>query len=276
MSEASVKTAKSAKLAKTIKRVSSAKAPITAWQPLTLGGVAAYAHASPVRLLVTQCVVAVLSACCVLWFIQTQYLPVIQRAISILPEKGEIRSGQLLWKGDPVKPLGESPFLAVIVDMQDTGRLGQIADLQCELRKNGLALNSIGGRLEIPYPLGWVIAVNRNDLGPLLGAWRPMILATTGISMSAFFLVLWSVLAGLYAPFIRVWTFLIGKQVTFGGCWRLASAALMPGAVVMSAAIVLYGLHGLDLVGLLAAFGLHLIVGGIYVFLGTFKLPGSR
>jgi hypothetical protein len=53
----------------------------------------------------------------------------------------------------------------------------------------------------------------------------------------------------------------------------MAGAALMPGALLFTAAIVSYGLGVIDLVGLLIMAAVHVFAGWIYVFVSPWFLP---
>jgi hypothetical protein len=52
----------------------------------------------------------------------------------------------------------------------------------------------------------------------------------------------------------------------------LAGAALMPGALLMSLSIWLYGVGVFDLVKLCFAFGMHFLIGWIYLFVSPLFL----
>jgi hypothetical protein len=54
--------------------------------------------------------------------------------------------------------------------------------------------------------------------------------------------------------------------------WKLAGAALLPGALLLSASLVAYGLGGCDLVQLCFAFGMHLVLGWVYLFISPLFL----
>jgi len=78
--------------------------------------------------------------------------------------------------------------------------------------------------------------------------------------------IAWSVLATLYA--LPVWLIALfsNRDLRLAESWRLAGAALMPGAVIMAIAIVLYGLGVLDLVALTVVGVGHVVVGWVYLF----------
>jgi hypothetical protein len=53
----------------------------------------------------------------------------------------------------------------------------------------------------------------------------------------------------------------------------LEGAALMPGALLLSGAIALYGWGALDIVRLSIAAALHLVMGWVYIFISPLRLP---
>ena len=83
----------------------------------------------------------------------------------------------------------------------------------------------------------------------------------------------WPLLALVYSLPAWLTAFYANRAVTWCGCWRLAGAALMPGALMVSVAIVLYGLRMFDLVKFGFAFALHLLVGWLYIFVSPLFLP---
>ncbi|MHB8519574.1 MAG: hypothetical protein ACYDH9_02340 [Limisphaerales bacterium] len=249
------------------------KPPAPAWQPLTAGGVAAFAHASARRLLLAELGVAVIVSAGIVWFLATAWFPVITDAIEQLPDRGAIRQGRLDWSGASPVALAGNGFLSIVLDLDATGGLGPASDVQGAFGKTGLTLCSVFGCLTVGYPVRWTISFSRAELGPWWGAWRPVILAAAGLLISLGLLLGWSLLALLYAAPVRLVAFFLDRDLGRGGAWRLASAALMPGALLLAAAVVLYGRHRLDLVGLIVLCGLHLVVGWMYLVLAPVRLP---
>jgi hypothetical protein len=64
-----------------------------------------------------------------------------------------------------------------------------------------------------------------------------------------------------------------GRDLTFAGAWRLANAALIPGALLVCLTILLYGMHRVSFASLLLAWVLHLPVGWVYAGIAPFRLP---
>lgn len=239
------------------------------WQPLTPGGVAAFAEAS-VRALAVYA--AIVQACCIgaiLWFAFTIYVPAIETSLERLPEEGTLTEGRLIWNGPPKQSLYRTSFVEVTVN--HTGRsLGdQEADVGIEITPRSLEFSSILGVLSIPYEKHWDVAANRPGLQAWWGAWRFPLVAGLIAGLVVFLSVSWIALATIY--FIPL--FLVGRifdrRISFGGAWKLSLAALFPGALLVALSTVLYGTHVIDLQTFLIAQPLHIVVGWLYLMLGV-------
>ena len=244
-----------------------------AWQPLTPRGVAAFAMASAKHLLLVQLMVAALVAALVVWFAASTWFSSIRLAIEHLPAQGEIRSGQLHWGAESPQVLADSRFLALSVDLAHTGQTRTPAHIQVEFAKTDFRIYSLFGCLPWSYPSDYAIAFNQQELKPWWGAWAPVLLALTAAAVVVGLMISWALLALLYSLPAWLLALYADRQLSLCGSWRLAGAALMPGALVMSAAIALYGLAALDVVRLLAAWALHLLIGWSYVVLGVLAAP---
>jgi hypothetical protein len=86
-------------------------------------------------------------------------------------------------------------------------------------------------------------------------------------------MVSWALQATLYGSAAWLTGFFANRKLNLRGCWKLAGAALMPGALLMIAGIVFYGLGVLDLVEFMAAAGAHFVVGWIYLIVSPFFAP---
>jgi hypothetical protein len=244
-----------------------------AWEPVTPRGVAAFARARFGRLLLVQFIVALLAAIAVDCFLDMGCFPTISAAIKQLPEQGEIRAARLNWHGDSPQLLAEGGFLAFDVDLEHTGQIHSPAQAQIEFGRETVRVFSLLGYREWNYPSGWMVAFNRTDLEPLWGAWKPDILAIATSTVVVGLMLSWAVLATVY--FLPVWLicFFANHDLNFRQSWRLAGAALMPGALLLTAAIALYALGALDLIQMSFAFGAHLLLGWIYLFISPLFLP---
>lgn len=250
--------------------------PATAWQPLTPQGVARFAHAQFKRLVVVQLVVAVGLALVCAWFATSRWFPVITQAIRKCPPGSAIRGGRLVWTGDSPALLAEGPFLAVILDREHTRTLGQTADFQMELGERGLRLNSLLGYTPVAYGPATAFTLEREILEPWWGAWKPMFLLALMALVVGFLFASWIGLALVYAGPVRLLAFFADRVVTFGGCWQLASAAALPGAMLMGASLVLYGWQRINLSGLIFAWLVHLVVGWLYTGGAIWCLPRGQ
>jgi hypothetical protein len=251
---------------------SDQKAPV-AWQPLTPRGVAAFAGAPLGRLLLVQLIVALLAAGVVAWCLYRAWFPVISHAIQALPAQGEIRSGRLDWSGASPTTLAEGRFLGIVVDLNHAGEARLPAHVQVEFGRDGFKVYSLFGYLERAYPGNRAVAFNRSELVPWWGAWAPPILAMAAGGVVVWLMVTWACLATCYT--IPVWLigFFGNRSCSLGGSWRLAGAALMPGALIMCVGILFYGLGALDLVRMTIISALHLAVAWAYLVISPLYLP---
>ena len=247
--------------------------PVLPWQPITFGGVAAFARASLGRLFLVQFLAALLVAASVISFLSVAWFPVFQKAIVRLPEKGAIRQGQLEWNGPSPAWLADGTFLSIVVDAAGEGRIGQSADVQLELKRRGFKICSLFGCVALPYPEKWIFALNRAEAEPWWGAWRPFLLLGVGAGSVLCLMASWLVLATFYSLAVRLIAFYSDRQAAWPACWRIAGAAQLPGALLMTGATFLYGLNRLNLVGFLFAWLLHLVTGWIYIGIAPARLP---
>jgi hypothetical protein len=244
-----------------------------AWQPLTIRGVAAFSRASLGRLLLVQFIVAILAAASVVWALQWAWYPTIGEAIRQLPVQGELRSGKLDWPDRTPKRLAEGRCLALVVDLDHSGQARSPAQVQVEFGRTDIMASSVLGYMQRPYPRDWTVAFNRTKLGPWWGAWAPAILGIVAVLTIGTLLLLWAVLAAVYALPAWLVGFFANRELSLFGSWRLASAALMPGALFFTAAIVLYGWGALDLVRLAGIAVLHFLIGWVYLVLSPWRVP---
>jgi len=247
-----------------------------AWQPLTLGGVASFATAGMARLWFVQFVVSALVAGSVIWTLRTGWFPVIAKAIDALPDQAAIQNRRLIWPDRQGASLGENAFLSIRVSLDQPAPGDPGADVQVVLGGLELRIISLLGFVDVPYPAGWNVSLNRADARAWWEARRGLLLLGAGLlSILALFLS-WTMLAFLYCAPVRLIAFQLDRSTSIWACWRLAGAAVLPGAVVMAGAILLYSTRRLDLVGVLFAWLLHIAIGWVYVIAAPTRLARMR
>ena len=244
-----------------------------AWQPLTFGGVAAFAQAPFGRLLFVQFIVALLAAGSIVFYFRIGWNSPIQQAIDQLPAQGEIAQGELRWTGPAPLRLGEGTFVSFVLDPENSGELGQAADMEWILTRRELRLRSLFGYLSFAYPADWTISISRAELKPWWGAWQPTILTLLIAAVVIALFVSWWMLSAIYVLPVRLIAFYSDRKLSWAGAWRLAGAVLLPGAAFMSAAILAYGIHRLNLLQLLAAAVAHFVIGWVFVVAAPTCLP---
>lgn len=249
----------------------SPKLPV--WQPLTFGGVAAFARARWTRLLLLQTIVASFVAITGLVILSRDWFPVVTQATKELTDFGALRGAQLAWPRKEATVLAENRFIGLVVDLEESGGSGQVADLQIEFTRDRIKLVSLLGIASIPYPAGAGIELSHQALDPWWNAWRPAFLFGGALGTILFLFASWFALATLYTLPVRVLAWFGGRVASLGKCWRVSAAALLPGAVWMGGAQLLYAMEQLSLVGLGVAFGLHFVITWVYLLGAPFCLP---
>ena len=219
-----------------------------------------------------QLIVALIAAAAGVWFLKTSWCPVIRQAIRQLPDGGQIRRQQLTWNSASPVLLAENRFLAIGVDLDGSSPGRSVADLRVQFQKDQIKICSLLGCVALQFPEGWVVAFDRTSLEPWWGAREFAILAAAGAASVIWLMLSWAALATAYFVLVYVIGYVSDRDVTWSRSWRVAAAALMPGALGLTVGIVLYGLQALSLVGLLIVFLLHFVIGWSYVGLTPFFL----
>ncbi len=245
--------------------------PIHAWQPLTFGGVARYAHDWIGKLFLTCLIVSLLVAGAVVWTATRVWVPTIDSAIQNLPAGVELSGGRLRFV--QAARLAESRFLAIHLGPAAGYGPASSADVNIVLDQEVVRFRSIFGAAAARYPVHWTFHLSPAETDPWWGAWKPAVLAYAagGVILSMF-----ASLMGLglvYTPVPRLIALFTGRRVTLWGSFKLAIAALLPGAVLMAIAISLYGMNQIRLLELIAAWFLHFLIGWIFLVGASLKLP---
>jgi hypothetical protein len=237
--------------------------------------VAAFAGAPWFRLFLLQVVVAALSAASLVWFLAHCYRPVITQAVETLPSAAGVTNGQLQGFSDVLN--SETKFLSIAIAQDEDADIGQIADLQITLRRDHTAVSSLLssalGSVEFAYGTNSALDLSRAHLEPLWGAWQQVTLAAIGMATVIFLLLLWSALAVIYAPAAKFVAWFCDRKLSWPQAWRLASAALLPGAMLLDLGILLYGWQRVDIFGLAFLFISHFFVGWIYLLAAPVFAP---
>ena len=243
-----------------------------AWQPLTPRGVAVFAYAPLTRLVVVELIVALIAAATVVWFLHSAWVPIVRQAISQLPDQGEIHQQQLRLSPPLPELLAENRYLSLVVDLQGQSLKGLDADLQVRFRQERLEFCSLLGCLALDYPKGWTVQFNRPELQPWWDARQTFVLGWVGVAVGVILLAVWCLLATLYCPVTWLIAYFRDRDATLTGSWKLSGAALMPGALLLTLGISLYGAGALDLIRLAVIAALHLVAGWIYIAVSPLAL----
>jgi hypothetical protein len=242
-------------------------------EPFTPRGIAAFTCASFRRLMAAQFVFELIAAAAVAYFFHSACFPAVQAAIGNLPATGQIQSGHLSWTAGP-QMLSDGPFLAFNVDPDHSGHWrSTMADFQVEFGHDTVRVMSLFGYADFVYPSGWSASFNQPELDPLWTAWRAVILFFILVATVLSLLASWWILALIY--FLPAWlmAFFASRSLSIASSFKLSGAALLPGALLMTAAIILYTLGIINLVTFCFVFAAHFILHWLYLLSAVPFLP---
>lgn len=246
-----------------------------ALQPLTPRGAAGFSQTSFLRLCLFQSLVALTASITLVWFFQTAVFPTVREALQQLPEEGTLRSGELRLVTPVIQPLAENSWFSIAVDLEQLARSSSGHDLEIRFARSGVQLCTGLGCSYFRYPADLDIPFNRIEARSWWNAWQPMLL--TAVAFGAFFLLflIWTVLATVYCPVPLLVAYAADRSLTLQGAWRLAGAALMPGACLMILGLLALGMGWIEPVRFLLVAGVHLALPVAYLFISPFYLPES-
>jgi hypothetical protein len=226
-------------------------------------------------LFLAQAAVALLFAGCAIWFLGHRYAPVITEEIQKMPQAARLARGKLA--GIPGVQVSETKFLSITITADANAELDRSADLQIALRGDHVEISSIlssaFGSVEIDYAKESALDLSRAHLEPWWGAWRPVVLVGVGLAVAVWLMAVWAVLAWIYAPGAKLAAWFFDRQLSWAGAWRLAGAALLPGAALVAAGLVLYGGQMVDVFGLGYFGAVHFLVGWVYLVAAPLFAP---
>lgn len=247
-----------------------------AWQPVTGSGLARFADAGTGRTLGFVAAFALAASLVLGWTLLTAWWPVVDRAIGELPEQGPtLARGRLGWPGAPARILADSPHLGIAVRPDDRSPPGRTADLQVELMPGALRVAGIAGFVEWPWPADWDLSLVRLEARAAWEAWRrPALTAVVG-GVAAALAATWCVAAVALALPLRLMAFVLGRRLTLGGAWRLASAAFAGASPVLGLGLAGYALRWLPWPALAVVAGAHLVGALLQLCWGLWSRPGA-
>jgi hypothetical protein len=247
--------------------------PPVAWQPFTLRGVSAFAFASYLRLFGIQVLFALATSGAVIWFLVANWTPVIRSALRALPDQGVIRDQKLDYPETGAEALAESRFLGIQVRRDEFSTTAAGADVRVEFYPQRLRICSLLGCRSWQYPAGRIAPFTQQELVPWWGAWEPVFLGIIAIVVVLALLLSWHLSATVSCLIVRLVAYFADRELTVGGSWRIAGAAMLPGTMFLIIAIVLYGVGVIDLLRLLLAFPIHRLIQITYMLWAVSRVP---
>jgi hypothetical protein len=246
-----------------LKRIDAADRPPRprAWFPFLPKGVAAFAPAPAVHLWTAQLLMAAFVAAVSLWLLGRHLLPAVRSAIDRLPDQ-VVMTNQTLHVAGPVpRVLVRTRILALALNpqRQPLPQSEFNADFQVEWRDSDTRVCSILGCWNAPYPAGRVVHARRLEWRSAVEAWKWLGALAWVLVVVIWLMVAWTCMACVLGPCAWLLALYTDRQLSFAGAWRLAGASLMPGAMLLTTALGMYGMGMMPLRQLAVAFPIHLL-----------------
>jgi len=258
-------------------RLERLRTVLGAWQPFTGGGIAAFSRASLPRTLTFQVLFALGLSCVIVWSVRLAWFPPFVAALGNLPgSDAGIRQGRLDWPEPTAVTLADNRQIALVVDPAGTGELGRAADLQIELRRDGLSLHGPFGHQTFPYPPDLELRLDRLGGTAAWGAWNWVGLALIGIATFSSSMALWWMMAVATALPSWLLALVARRALTLGGACLMMAAAWLPASLVLAGGAALYATSWIRLPGLMLAVVVHAVVAVLWHVWGFLNLPARR
>jgi hypothetical protein len=244
-----------------------------AWQPFTLGGVAAFATASALRAWMAVVLTAALLGLAADRYFVAAWFPALDLALQRLPPSGEIRDGRLRWPTPQAVELANTGFVRLLVNPNVGPVSGQSADVTFECTADTLTAQSLFGYWVLPYPYRLHLPLNQPALEPLWAAWRPHCRLGLPTGFALAMVAAWAGLALVLAPFARLLAMLLHREVPLRGCWKAAFATFAPFGLATALGLALYASRGFRLPDLLVTWALAHVYSLVLLFGAMACLP---
>jgi hypothetical protein len=244
------------------------------WHPFTPGGMARAAGAPRWQLWIALGLTAALSVTSVLFFLDRCWQPVIVAAIDQLGDGGRIDQGILQPGGASTDvTLASNRHLAIALNWTEAGPRDQVSDVRLILQIDRVLVCSLLGCTAVRYEVLGDRPVGRTETGAWWRAWQLFLFTAVALGHALYLLIAWWLLTVVYAWALRLLAFYLDRELDFTGATRVAQAAMIPGALWLTAAVFLHATGWLDLPGLLVVFVMHVPVGWLYAGLACRSLP---
>lgn len=211
-----------------------------AWQPLTLGGLAAFARSSHARLLVVGMLVALIGSGSLLFVFERLIVPRIEEVLPRMPPGAALEGGKLVWPDREIVVLTRGPTFSVVVDPAATFALGAMAEFHLHLLPDHFRVYSLFGHLAIHYP-GRPIGLEARQSHPHWQAWGVVWRVGLAAGFVAYLWICWVGMSALALPWLYLAGIWRGAGPGIWGCLKLGVAAAFPGSLLLSGGLIMHG-----------------------------------
>lgn len=257
-------------------RLARLTAWVGAWQPLTGGGVAAFARATLTRVVVFQGAFAGAGAFALVLALRLAWVPTVEDALRQLPEHGAfVKAGRLTWPGTNAILIAERPQLSLWVSPVAGMKTGQGSDIQLELLPDRLRVRGLLGFADMAYAPELDLPLTLTGGRAAWDAWRTSGAVIAGGLTAMGLVCLWWIFSTVYA--LPVWgvAALAGRSPGPGGAWKLAAASQLPATTLIFGFLLLYAVRAIPPTGLGVGAGIALLSAWGWIAWAIATLPAN-
>lgn len=240
--------------------------------PFTIRGIARWALRDGEALMAYILAMGFLVACSSGWVFGGTWLPVLESALKVCPEGVLFESGRLVAAEPTSKILASNTFFSIAIRTHPGLESASTSDVRVLLDEAQLRIGSLAGFLSIPYPPGFTMHLDSNNLYPWWSSRRFFVCLVGWGCMWAGILACWCMLAAIYAMPFHLLAYLFCRECSSRLAFRMNLMSLIPPALFMTLALVLYGQQRLHLQELLVACVIHIPLAWILALLSLFHL----
>lgn len=245
-----------------------------AWHPFTGPGIAAFGDAPSWRVSLFLGFFSLAVSGAFAWVLWSGWWPVIARAAAAFPEEAVLFSaGKMTWKDAKPGILADSPQFGIALRPDAEMPPGRTADLQLELTPNHLRLAGIAGFTDLPWPPELRISLDRREATAGWGAWRWPLLIALFAGGTLLMLGFWVLLATLHTLPLWIAGWILRRQLSLDGAWKLAAAGTLSGGTLLGLGLFGYSVRLVSWPGLAAVGAAHLPVIWLWTAWAIFSRP---
>ena len=210
----------------------------------------------------------------VAYFVATSWWRVVDAFVQGLPAEGRVEAGVLEWPNKPGVATSNR-HLEIRVSAGKPTSSASTSDFTLGFFRDRIRIAGVLGYVDLAYrDFQLDFPLNSIDIAPYWEAWKNPMIVFSGFLSAVVILATWWMLSVIYSPMTRVMASLFAGQLSWPQAVQVSAAGLLPAALIIVVAIVLYAEKQLNLFALGGVWIAHVVIGWVFVCGGA--IMGGR